>query len=374
MELQLEFQDFTTTANLRTGVLKICLEAHPSDYESEDEWECDFLGCFGDLDNAPKVRMMDVPKVAPTQPIVPAQELQSFLKDQFAKDGISFPFFSVPRELRDEIYEYVLYRPRGLAHRRHVAIIEPIPGYRSFRFRKYSNPDFCEPIDIMALFLTSQKMYEEALSTFCRINTITINKRTHRPLAGTLRLFPEKAAQMLRSIELPYEDYDPNRHEEWNGPRPHITWEKIVEDAWVAKEFFPMLRRVKAIWRSENAFFEEAENMDFMEKTEETKVMMWSSWMRLQVQRTRQVPPDWLQVVFTKEGRPYRHMGSHQESFDQALQNIREERARLCLRPSAAELEASGRKWLEDTSNGCRTRSRRKKDRTCISEVAHAGH
>jgi hypothetical protein len=120
----------------------------------------------------------------------------------------------------------------------------------------------------------------------------------------------------------------------------------MVRDAWAAKEFFPVLKEVRARWKSEPWFFLECGGID-LEGAGEQKVGVWLDLMRLQAEWTRMVPPAWLKVEFVIRKGEVPQMGSHQKAFNEALDRLREEMRVLGPQHPEDELEESGRKWLE---------------------------
>ncbi|KAF2245468.1 hypothetical protein BU26DRAFT_69009 [Trematosphaeria pertusa] len=276
----------------------------------------------------------------------------------------SIPLFDIiPREIRDEIYFYIVHRPKGLVYRRdHCRAMGYNGTYRTHHYTWQSGNS-----DILFLLLTCRQLYEEALEVFCRCNTIHVERRTDRPLEGTLRLFPDKAARWLQSIELGYVDSNTNRDDEWRLPRPGFAFERMTKDAWLAKDFFPRLKVYTALWNSDPYHFHEAEDLNIEGRSEEQTVEMWLVWMKLHCERMKRVPPPWLKITFPltdgSYGKREHRMRRHQAAWDQAMARFREVRVQERT-DFEAELEESGKKWLEETWGDARRQTKKEKKGT----------
>jgi hypothetical protein len=251
-----------------------------------------------------------------------------------------FALLSFPREIRDLTYFHYLYRPQGIIwHRR------PNRGFvaRNDWWHGYITVyrgDIAK--DVLPLFLVSRQVYEEALYVFCSSNIILIQKRQrHGVLEGALRLFPAKAASILKKVEVPYNDYNTN---------PSCTWEKIVKDALVAKEHLPRLTEYTALWNCDwRRMYDEEGMASLQNESEDVKVEMWLGWLEKQSETRGVVPPRWLKVGFGPKRMAYHYWYStteHQEAYNRAL--VRFEEARAREERKSDELEESGKKWLEE--------------------------
>ena len=228
----------------------------------------------------------------------------------------SFRLFDFPRELRDRIYHYVLHEPNGVVYRRNRAQVFP-----------FEDP---QPVQ---LFLCSRQVYDEALQVFCRVNVVRISYRAQ--LAGTLRLFPDRAGRMVRRVRLVYHSYGAAR-------TMAERWGEIVAEARLVKEYFPVLRECTATWDVFGYMFSR-ENLNLSEKTVEEQTVVWAAWMRHCYSADKLVPPRWLRVEFGREW-----MGQYavyQVSFAEALDVLRGE---IKSDGDPEELEGSGRRWLEE--------------------------
>jgi hypothetical protein len=179
-------------------------------------------------------------------------------------------------------------------------------------------------------------------------------------LAGTLRLFPDSAARILQRIHM---DYRPDAWRPYDQPRGLSgSWEQILTDSRLAKEFFPMLREFKAIWHVHEPDLERA-GLCFDDKTCEERIEIWETWMRKSFQEDRLVAPKWLKMEFV-----YEHKNRHRDwqmSFNQACAIFGKE-----AEGQDEALEASGRKWLEEAYGDGRQRKNRKQRR--LARMAEA--
>lgn len=110
----------------------------------------------------------------------------------------AFKLFDLPRELRDKIYFYHLYRPGGVYYTAHAN--------KDFWYhRERSN-------DISNLLTVSRQVYSEALEVFGLANTVVLStyhsarEGYKKPLAGLLRLFPDRVASKLTRVSNTYHD------------------------------------------------------------------------------------------------------------------------------------------------------------------------
>jgi hypothetical protein len=233
------------------------------------------------------------------------------------------------------IYHYVLYSPNNITYRRSKTRIQ----------WPFEEPKHTQ------LFLVSQQVYYEALQIFLMDVIVNITYRTH--LAGTLRLFPDKAAHILQRIKI---DYHPGA---WRavGKRRDLSgsWEKILTDSRLAKEFLPSLREFLAVWHVNYIDLNDS-GLYFEGKSLQERSEIWAQFFRTSYAEDKVVPSEWLKVVFVHE---YNNRHKHwQVSFDEALKIFRKE-----VGGQEEDLEASGRKWLEEaygnTNRKMNTRQRR---------------
>jgi hypothetical protein len=267
----------------------------------------------------------------------------------------AFELFSFPRELRDRIYYHYLYRPKGVLYNRKTT--------RSFPFTDH-------PEDITSLFLTNRQVYNEALEVFCRYNQIEIKTSGYwayrsndsRALTGTLRLFPDKPGRLVQRVRKRYREYihvyGSYSHDHL-GQKPGAIFLQMLRDAYTFKNAFAKLREFTVVWEANAHFFATQENLAFDAKTEADKVHIWLQWMKTWLQGSNLVPPSWVQFEFDSNWRR-NEMQAHAAALNEAY-------ARL-LRDSAtwddqqAQLEDSGKKWLEEMS-GLERRRKTKKTR-----------
>ncbi|KAH7371347.1 hypothetical protein BKA66DRAFT_370228, partial [Pyrenochaeta sp. MPI-SDFR-AT-0127] len=262
-----------------------------------------------------------------------------------------FDILSFPRELRDRIYYYCLYRPDGIVYNRNTV--------RTFPFD--------HPENMTALFQTSRQVYKEAFQVFCRYNTITFTTRNHWSrrtmrggLAGTLRLFPSKHADMLQCVRKEYSEYFTSFaswEDSYPEDNPGRVFLQMLRDAWTFKSFFPRLRKFTVRWNVWSHYFEN-NRLVFDKKTEDEKTKIWLNWMRHSIKQGNVVPMRGLRFEFDNScwDNP---MQEHAAALNEAYERLLKETAPF--RDEAAELEESGRKWLEATSS--ETRKQRKAKR-----------
>ncbi|KAF2194209.1 hypothetical protein K469DRAFT_744881 [Zopfia rhizophila CBS 207.26] len=102
-----------------------------------------------------------------------------------AKWTAAFTLFDLPRELRDRIYFYTLYRLNGVTRLNRRARIHSVHGL----------------IDI-SLLLVFRHVHAEAAEAFYRCNSICLGYEYRRkPLEGSLRLFPSPYAGMVQHVK-----------------------------------------------------------------------------------------------------------------------------------------------------------------------------
>jgi hypothetical protein len=229
----------------------------------------------------------------------------------------------------------VLYSPNNIAYRRSKARIQ----------WPFEEPKHTQ------LFLVSRQVYYEALQIFLMDAIVMITYRTH--LAGTLRLFPDKAGRIIQRIKI---DYHPGA---WRtlGNRRGLSgsWEQILTDSRLSKEFLPSLREFLAVWRV-NHHDLNVSGLDFEGKSLQERSEIWARFFHTSYAENKLVPSEWLKVEFAFE---YNNRHKYwQASFDEAFKIFRKE-----VGGQEEDLEASGRKWLEEaygnTNRKMNTRQRR---------------
>ncbi|KAF2821080.1 hypothetical protein CC86DRAFT_251967, partial [Ophiobolus disseminans] len=265
----------------------------------------------------------------------------------------AFELFSFPRELRDNIYYHYLYRPNGVKYRRATS--------RAFPF---DDSDSCT-----SLFVTCKQVYYEALQVFLRHNQIELIGRNHwrgrdhydRALGGTLRLFPDKPADLLQRIRVKYQESS-FMYMTYNWaqgvPTPGDVLIKILRDAYVFKDAFPKLREFTAIWLALPVYFAEKEGLHFENISEEEKTQVWLCWMKKWVAEKNVAPPKWVKFGFFDywgDG----EMQKHADAMNRAYARLAKDMA-----PSSdknVELEESGRRWLEEMEGEARRKNGKRK-------------
>ncbi|KAK1589893.1 uncharacterized protein LY79DRAFT_516813 [Colletotrichum navitas] len=248
-------------------------------------------------------------------------------------EGTVPAIFSCPREVRDRIYYYYLYRENQAYYSRGASARWP----------------FLASEDVVSLFQTCRQVYQEALEVFHRYNQVEIGSEP-RLEGGPLKVldkFPAAHAQALQmccrqygEYNAWYERYDPLKH--YAGELWHI----VIRDAYLFKSYFPKLRRFTAILNVDPSYFEEQEGMVLDGKTEEQKIKMWMKWMRFSTSKMRALPPLWMKIRFTCG--PFQgDMQLHQDSLNEAQVRFAEE---LAAKEGVDDLDALGSKWAEETS------------------------
>lgn len=164
---------------------------------------------------------------------------------------IPFPFFSLPYELRNQIYIHI-FPPRGLHYRQ--------PTSKAITWWKCHTRN---PRTHLSLSLTSRKIHSEAQEMLFLTYTITLPpnhwlKRNHLdeclPLRQTLHSFPSLQASMVTRVSKEYHDYTPlylgSAEEQTEIDSLFAIWSHIVCESHIAQEYFPRLRRFEVRWRS----------------------------------------------------------------------------------------------------------------------------
>ncbi|KAH8723594.1 hypothetical protein GQ44DRAFT_709758 [Phaeosphaeriaceae sp. PMI808] len=257
----------------------------------------------------------------------------------------SFALFSFPRELRDRIYYYCLYRPKGIQYRRHR---------RNGRF-----PFEDKSENLLSLFLTSRQVYEESREVLFRYNKIHITRNwcyqrresSCRILRGFLRLIPDRPSRLIQHVVDQYEGRGT-----WNRDMlPSEVFVQMLFDAYVLKEHFPRLREFTALWEITEMQLRDVEGMDFEDRTEEAKKYMWYRFMTRSLMNTSIIPPTWIKFQFTDDLATHRLMSSINGAYARVLKEAAMKRA------EQGELEDSGKRWLEDESRVAKDWGRKKK-------------
>jgi hypothetical protein len=268
-----------------------------------------------------------------------------------------FAFLAFPRELRELVYFHYLSRPKALAwqrcpnggRERHIYLGRYFTIYRE----KIAQ-------ELLNLFLVSRQVYTEALPVFCRANAITVaprNSRRNSTLQNSLRLFPDSAARHLRHVEVRYPDTYGRRE------CTRETWARIVADAVVARQHFPLLATYTALWEVDwRAFYGDEPGMVGLQTASvEVRVDLWRCWLRREEEERGTVPPAWVRVRLEASPRAYERWPENRaevQPLEMALEVFQgEARGR---RVEGEELEGSGRKWLEEEW-GVGRRDRREK-------------
>ncbi|KAI2481704.1 hypothetical protein Ptr902_07499 [Pyrenophora tritici-repentis] len=278
-------------------------------------------------------------------------------EEPYVYEGV-FDFFSLPRELRDEIYRLVLHRPDGVYYARHFS--------RGFDF--WWNRGKVD--DIVNLSLVSKRVHEEALETFCRCNTIVLalpycteRDGLGKPLRGQLRLFPEGAAGELTQVKNLYHDVV-ERFLSYRGPAPshrsieeggdgtenhrkdntsQETFYEILRDAYIFQEFFPKLHVFHAQWRPrmDGPIDRIVQSMSTNTNREEC-VAMWIKLMKEWLQDGNVVPLACIR--FNLDESIYR-------GYDQRVDELANEAYQTIVsewKASQVDIEESGKLWLEE--------------------------
>jgi hypothetical protein len=236
----------------------------------------------------------------------------------------SFALLSFPREIRDTIYFHYVFRYRGIMYRSNNATTE------------YSAPTENQ---MLSLFLTCRQVYEEALQVSCRYNQIEVPRkedRKHRDYgkapSGLLRLFPEKPRNLIQRVR-----YTCGWSEE------HETFLQLLEDAHTFKAEFPLMREFTASWATYGDKI--LSSLNIQENRHEENVQAWLRWMRFWIGKSKVMPAPWIKFQFAYESQfspEQRHAGSLNEAYGILV------RQRTAAVQDMADVEESGRKWIEE--------------------------
>ncbi|KAF2623246.1 hypothetical protein BU25DRAFT_414511 [Macroventuria anomochaeta] len=287
--------------------------------------------------------------------------------------GTPFPFLSLPRELRDEIYAYT-FPPSGLRCRYQTS---RVPTRWSNRSRK--------PASYLLLLLTSHQIHDEAQATLLRTCTVEIVSRySHRnryhhgssTVHGIMRMFPSAQAGLVSVVCMQYGYYTPLYLGETGKEIDQLfaMWEYMVSEAYILRECFPRLRRFGARYLEfemalGQRFFQRLEHVDESDRAArqvwmEERAQVLVEWMKSWVQGKGLVPPPWLKIELPEvDERPEgsaRCVRFQQDALDLAHRLFAKERL-----VTQDELDESGRKWLEEWS-AQRKRKRKKWQKTSV--------
>lgn len=284
----------------------------------------------------------------------------------------AFKLFDLPRELRDKIYSYHLYRSGGVYYTAHAG-----KYYWDCRER-------CD--DISNLFTVSRQVYSEAFEVFCLDNTVALStyysprEGYKKPLAGLLRLFPDRMASNLTRVSNSYRDivsrpmsirgYAPSHSsiaqggDGTGGYRKYNsageTFVEVLRDAHTLTQHFPKLIAFEAYWDPEHPFYEHPEQQGqvhriayFLKQGADGRhiVALWLEAMRGWLQAQNVVPLGCVRFAlesFAADG------------FGLELDMLMNEAYKTLVkeRNTGEDIEDSGRLWLEEMD---REQARRKK-------------
>lgn len=282
----------------------------------------------------------------------------------------TFPFFDLPRELRDLIYDYYLSCPQPFFYRRERAYTGRSQyrrgewyyygGQWCFREGVYSKtrPPLAfstvkgwtaDDSSHVTLFMTSPEIYREAFDAFWRCNVLEISAK--RELDGILRLFPQKPASSIRRIQLTYRNYIWRRT--WRDNTLAGSFAQMITESRLAKQHFPSL--VVCICVLDGPQQTDGELFNRSDSGEAEEI---TNWMRTLCSQQQMQPPPWLTVQSSPDGD---YGKSFQSMFAEALERVKKEIAST----RSSDLEHSGQRWIEDfwkedVQNGNRKRWRRR--------------
>ncbi|RMZ70106.1 hypothetical protein GMOD_00000160 [Pyrenophora seminiperda CCB06] len=290
----------------------------------------------------------------------------------------TFRLFDFPRELRDEIYRYVLHRPSGVYYTPHVS--------KGFWWNREKVDD------ILNLFLVSKQVYQEAFDMFCRCNTVILSTRytsdregLAKPLQGQLRLFPERAARGLTTVSNAYHDIVARPYSQYGHAPSHAsaamggddtegyrkdnsseeTFYEILRDAHVLQGFFPKLKVFHATWnpRTYGPLAHNAEAMKWDTNREEC-IATWLQLMRGWLQSGKVVPLAC--VRFSFDGFAWCGYGERLDGLvNEAYQTIVRE-----WKAPRVDIEDSGKIWLEELDKEHAAKKGKKKSGKKVTQCA----
>lgn len=294
-----------------------------------------------------------------------------------------FPFLSLPRELRNQVYLYIL--PHTLLCRR--------PTSTAPRWWQ-EPPSPCEPLFYLPLFLICHQIRSEAQELFFHTTIFKLpwhwpynrNSDFHikqyqyderLPFHALLSSTPSAAANMVTRVSKEYPEYP--RARQRRDAKPPIEkdeafalWTHIVSESLIIKQYLPRLRAFDVESSALQRHITERwwcridglkpTGLDPMwstsERCENVKTVAHAlvSWLRKYGEGKACVPPTWLNVRFdwTKQAKETDQYGM--KVLEEGLAVAHRLFAEKIL--SMEEREESGRLWLE--SLGSRRDRRRK--------------
>lgn len=270
--------------------------------------------------------------------------------------------FALPRELRDKIYYYYMYRGGRL--------------YYIYHPDRHFEPSIGKSEEIQNLLVVSKRVYAEVIKMMYLANTVILHKSDNRrqervkPLPGLLRLFPDSVAENLTRVGHKYSDVVGKPWSRWGyRPRDYIkqnssgqTFVEILLDAHLFKEYFPRLVLFEAGWYPEPPSAEHPQARGevhwiakaLKEGTDESEIVAkWLVIMRRWLQGHGVVPLSCIEFWFD---------GYSADGFTAELDLLANEAYRKLVKERPPDdIEDSGRLWLEELEKDETTR--RKKGR-----------
>ena len=292
----------------------------------------------------------------------------------------AFKLFDFPQELRDEIYFHVLYRPWGVYYSAH--------GDKNF----WEYKGICE--DTQNLLVVSKQVYHEALKVFCLNNTVALSSKYNprecyrKPLSGSLRLVPDRVASNLTRVSHTYRDAITRPHGAYGFAPSHTsiadggdgtenfqkkqtagqTFIEILRDAHTLTQYFPKLVGFEVVWYPEPLWLEfpqpkgQVRELALILKEggdEKDVAAIWLETMRGWLQGQNVKPLSCVRLILE---------GFATDGFTYEFDTLANEAYRRLVKEYIAEadIEDSGRAWLEELGKEKTTR-RKKKDRKSSS-------
>ncbi|KAK3633653.1 hypothetical protein LTR56_015719 [Elasticomyces elasticus] len=166
-------------------------------------------------------------------------------EDIAVSDKTTFPFFELPRELRDAIYTMVFQYPRSgiyLQTRGDPRVKSRDPDHRCsydpyawiaggiFSLKKMPNT--------LSPFLTNRQFYNEAMPIFFDINTFCFRSQSH--MSRRVMALSELQRKYIRSIGFQYERVGNERHFEALAALPNLRRLALGFDKRTAGEWHSM--------------------------------------------------------------------------------------------------------------------------------------
>ncbi|KAK4896586.1 hypothetical protein LTR27_005504 [Elasticomyces elasticus] len=152
-----------------------------------------------------------------------AESLLGFSDDSAVADKTTFPFFTLPRELRDVIYTMVFQYPRSGLYieklelprgpevlSRDLDHAEPylLKLHRLQRHREKESLYTRDISSILAPLLISRQFYVEAMPVFFNVNKFCFEAQNH--MSERMMSLPERCRKHIRSVAFEYNA--PSRH------------------------------------------------------------------------------------------------------------------------------------------------------------------